>query len=185
MKIEKITLSSGDIYEGEVIEGKANGRGVENYTNGDKYEGYFKNGERNGHGKYIYVTGDIYEGNYKEGDSNGQGSYKWKQGLIYKGEFQKGKMHGLGEMTKSKWFSLIGKWENNETINGKFKAKIKSNIFSKLKIITKIKLRNNKIPYFYKLKIWVIAAPLLKEFWFLFLFFILLTACLTIFMRLS
>ena len=56
---------NGDIYDGEWVDGKREGRGVYVYKNGNKYEGNYKNNELHGFGIYNY-NGFEYRGEYKK-----------------------------------------------------------------------------------------------------------------------
>ena len=54
-------------YEGEMVDGKREGKGKFFFITGDYYEGEFKNNAKEGYGKYVYNNKDVYEGEYKEG----------------------------------------------------------------------------------------------------------------------
>ena len=58
-------------YEGECINGKANGNGKA--IGIDTYEGDFKNGLPEGKGKYTWKNGDYYYGGWKKGLKDGKG----------------------------------------------------------------------------------------------------------------
>ena len=51
-------------YEGNVINGKAEGKGILYLKNGDRYEGDFKNDIMEGKGIYYYKNGDREMGDY-------------------------------------------------------------------------------------------------------------------------
>ena len=51
-----------DIYEGEWLNDKKDGKGVQLYGDGSRYDGFWKDGEYHGHGRLISITGDIYIG---------------------------------------------------------------------------------------------------------------------------
>ena len=68
---ERIEYSNGDVYEGEVRNGKAHGLGKVTYARGDIYEGDFSDDKKNGFGRYTFGlkavnAGDIHEGEYKD-----------------------------------------------------------------------------------------------------------------------
>ena len=46
----KLTFSDGSIFEGEMMNNKANGYGTCNYTNGDIYEGEWLDNKKDGYG---------------------------------------------------------------------------------------------------------------------------------------
>ena len=62
-------------YEGEVKNGKKEGKGIEYYNNGDRYEGDFKNDKYDGKGIYYFnhgeFKGDRYEGDWKNDKKEG------------------------------------------------------------------------------------------------------------------
>lgn len=63
-------------YEGEWINGKRDGRGVEFYADGEKkYVGNFKNGKYEGNGSFFHKNGDKYVGKYKNGSMNDDKGY--------------------------------------------------------------------------------------------------------------
>ena len=73
-------------YEGEMKNGKREGKGKFFFLNGDLYEGEFKNDCKDIHGKYTYSNKDIYEGDINKGEIDGKGKYTYVEGDIYEGE---------------------------------------------------------------------------------------------------
>lgn len=56
---------SNGVYEGNFVDGGANGEGVFIFMNGDRYEGSFVNGKANGQGKITYyASGVVKEGKW-------------------------------------------------------------------------------------------------------------------------
>ena len=116
--IEKVTYSDF-IYEGQMKNGKRNGKGRMTWTDdngkGDVYEGEFKDGYRHGKGIYKYNNGNIYNGEWNMGDQEGWGVMKYKDG-IYEGEWKNDKREGKGKMTyNNKWEGIYeGEWKNDE-----------------------------------------------------------------------
>ena len=51
---KKNFIQKGDIYAGELIDGKRSGFGIYHYASGNKYEGQWKNGMKHGIGSTIY-----------------------------------------------------------------------------------------------------------------------------------
>ena len=75
---QKITLGScilkdGGKYKGELMAGKAHGKGQAVYKNGDIYEGEYVKGKRQGYGVYTFSDGEKYEGLFNEGLQTGIG----------------------------------------------------------------------------------------------------------------
>jgi len=84
-------------YDGEIRNGRPQGRGVLVYANSDRYEGEFRNGLPNGSGLYLFVSsGDRYEGGFSTGKFNGQGTFTYGNGDSYTGSFHNGQPHGQG-----------------------------------------------------------------------------------------
>jgi len=59
-------------YEGEVKDGKPNGRGIFFGKNSSRFEGEFRNGQPNGHGFACHPNGSRSEGEFKDGKPIGQ-----------------------------------------------------------------------------------------------------------------
>ena len=57
MTFEKVSYSNGDIYEGELEDGKRHGRGRYEYNTGDIYEGDYANDEACGSGTFTFASG--------------------------------------------------------------------------------------------------------------------------------
>ncbi|MBR3919839.1 MAG: hypothetical protein IKJ59_14105 [Clostridia bacterium] len=75
-KSELITFANGDVYEGELVDGKPHGQGTLTYANGDIYEGQWKNGKREGDGTLTWSsTGVYYKGNFTDGNIAGYGTF--------------------------------------------------------------------------------------------------------------
>ena len=64
--------SNGVIYEGNFVNGIAEGMGTIYYTNGTVYKGEVRMGEPHGHGKMTYADGTVREGYFKEGHYQGK-----------------------------------------------------------------------------------------------------------------
>ena len=75
-------------YEGEMKNGKREGKGKFFFLNGDLYEGEFKNNCKDKYGKYTYSNKDIYEGEFNKGEIHGKGKYIYVEGDIYEGEYK-------------------------------------------------------------------------------------------------
>ena len=86
----------GDIYEGDFVEGVAEGRGTSIYSNGDRYTGEYRNWNKHGKGTYYYHNGHKYVGDFFNDKAEGRGIYYYKNGDIYEGEFHDSMANGLG-----------------------------------------------------------------------------------------
>lgn len=114
LKLGRIFLPNGDIYEGEIKNSLFNGKGKMIYSNGTIFEGDFINGEKGNYGKMIYDDGSYYLGNFKNDLPNGKGEFKWNDGFYYKGNFIDGKIEGDGEIRNEKSGSFYkGNFKNN------------------------------------------------------------------------
>ncbi|KAL1352850.1 hypothetical protein HN51_016830 [Arachis hypogaea] len=83
-------------YEGDWIDGKYDGHGVETWARGSRYRGQYRQGLRHGFGVYRFYTGDVYAGEWSNGQSHGCGVHTCEDGSRYVGEFKWGVKHGLG-----------------------------------------------------------------------------------------
>ncbi|KAH9607473.1 hypothetical protein KSS87_019370 [Heliosperma pusillum] len=83
-------------YEGDWVDGKYDGYGVETWARGSRYRGQYRQGLRHGFGVYRFYTGDVYAGEWSNGQSHGCGIHTCEDGSRYVGEFKWGVKHGLG-----------------------------------------------------------------------------------------
>ena len=83
-------------YEGDWIDEKYDGYGVETWAKGSRYRGQYRQGLRNGIGIYRFYTGDVYAGEWSNGQCHGSGVHTCQDGSRYVGEFKWGVKHGLG-----------------------------------------------------------------------------------------
>ncbi|XP_078445795.1 uncharacterized protein LOC144714870 [Wolffia australiana] len=83
-------------YEGDWIDDKYDGFGVETWARGSRYRGQYRQGLRHGFGIYRFYTGDLYAGEWSSGQSHGCGVHTCEDGSRYIGEFKWGVKHGLG-----------------------------------------------------------------------------------------
>ena len=83
-------------YEGDWIDDKYDGYGVETWARGSRYRGQYRQGLRNGFGIYRFYTGDLFAGEWSSGQSHGCGVHTCEDGSRYVGEFKWGVKHGLG-----------------------------------------------------------------------------------------
>ncbi|KAL3497641.1 hypothetical protein ACH5RR_040373 [Cinchona calisaya] len=83
-------------YEGDWIDDKYDGYGVETWAKGSRYRGQYRQGLRHGVGFYRSYTGDVYSGEWCNGQCHGYGFHTCEDGSSYVGEFKWGVKHGLG-----------------------------------------------------------------------------------------
>jgi len=132
--IQKLTFPDGSNYEGQVLEGKPYGKGIQIHNNGDRYEGEWKDGLSHGKGYWYgadghYIDGEWendvqhgfnivknevgrYEGNFINGSPGGFGIYLWTNGDRYEGEWKDGSLNGKGTISWAHGVSYEGGWKN-------------------------------------------------------------------------
>ena len=107
-----------DKYEGDLVNGKKEGKGKYKYKNGCIYEGFFKNNKKDGKGIFYYTNGDRYKGQFEKGFYQGNGIFYFHNVDRYEGEFVKNKYSGLGKYFYHNGDIFEGLWENDKK-NGK------------------------------------------------------------------
>lgn len=74
-------------YEGNMLQGKASGKGILTWSDGDRYEGDFVDGNMTGMGIFTCISDDRYEGEFVNGQMNGFGIYYYPDGTIKQGKW--------------------------------------------------------------------------------------------------
>lgn len=100
--------SNGDFYEGEFHKGRCNGSGVYNYFANGRYEGDWVDGRYDGYGIEGWARGSRYKGQYRQGVRHGYGVYRFFTGDSYAGEWCNGQSHGVGVQTCSDGSCYVG-----------------------------------------------------------------------------
>ncbi|KAK6114851.1 hypothetical protein DH2020_007120 [Rehmannia glutinosa] len=103
--------SNGDFYEGEFHKGRCNGSGVYNYFVNGRYEGDWIDGRYDGYGIESWARGSKYRGQYRQGLRHGYGVYKFFTGDSYSGEWCNGQSHGVGVQTCADGSCYIGEFK--------------------------------------------------------------------------
>ncbi|XP_027332250.1 phosphatidylinositol 4-phosphate 5-kinase 2-like [Abrus precatorius] len=103
--------SNGDFYEGEFHEGKCNGSGVYHYYVSGRYEGDWVDGRYDGYGIESWARGSRYKGCYRQGLRHGFGVYKFYTGDTYAGEWCNGQSHGVGVQSCSDGSCYVGEFK--------------------------------------------------------------------------
>jgi hypothetical protein len=73
----------------------------EDWAGGDVYEGEWMNGKRNGKGTYTSDNGDVLEGEWKDDKKHGKGKLTLANGDVYDGNWENDKKHGIGTCTNN------------------------------------------------------------------------------------
>ena len=120
----KLFYPNGDVFVGEVKEGKPYGEGVMTYSNGDKFEGHFLDGLREVLFAIIilllllliiiscfliHVTHIHYFLFFQ-----GKGKYCGARGDEFSGEYSRGRRHGMGMYNSGKGDSYKGGFVNGK-----------------------------------------------------------------------
>ncbi|XP_051124678.1 uncharacterized protein LOC127247022 [Andrographis paniculata] len=103
--------SNGDFYEGEFHKGRCNGSGVYTYFANGRYEGDWIDGRYDGYGIESWARGSRYRGQYRQGLRHGYGVYKFYTGDTYSGEWCNGQSHGIGVQTCVDGSCYIGEFK--------------------------------------------------------------------------
>ncbi|CAF0830893.1 unnamed protein product [Adineta steineri] len=116
------TLKLDDgVYTGEILDGRANGRGVLMKWDGHRYEGEFINDMPDGKGILLRLHGSnstekIYEGRFLENKFDGQGTFYWSDGSRYQGTWKNNQRHGLGQIVYADGRVRKGQWAYDKLI---------------------------------------------------------------------
>lgn len=87
------------LYEGGVVDGERDGKGIFIDTDRSRYEGGWKGGKRDGQGRQTFTLGGSYEGEWKDDKFHGQGTIVYAgSGHRYEGRFEHG--HVAGKATE-------------------------------------------------------------------------------------
>lgn len=114
---KKIVLPDGEIYEGDVVNGKLTGKGKMLFPDEAIYMGDFVDGKFHGRGSYTFggdFKGDIYTGEFKNNYFFGKGELKFASGHVYRGDFLDSQLNGLGIMDYSDGSCYVGEFEQNK-----------------------------------------------------------------------
>ncbi|KAK2659541.1 hypothetical protein Ddye_006074 [Dipteronia dyeriana] len=103
--------SNGDMYEGEFHKGKCNGSGVYNFFINGRYEGEWVDGKYDGYGIESWARGSRYKGQYRQGLRHGYGVYRFYTGDSYAGQWCNGQSHGTGLQTCADASSYVGNFK--------------------------------------------------------------------------
>ena len=108
----------GSEYEGAIVDGLKEGKGIFIWENGDKYTGNFSADTLSGNGTYTYQDGASYKGEFVNGKRDGKGTFTYIDGASYTGEWKEDVIEGTGIYTFSDGVKLDGTFTNNTFSKG-------------------------------------------------------------------
>lgn len=86
-------------YEGEMRDGRPDGKGRIRLKSGLVYDGTWRDGRMIGYGVLRFQNGDRYNGAVDDGTPHGLGRYAAVDGTIFEGQFAAGQRDGAGLLT--------------------------------------------------------------------------------------
>lgn len=108
---------NGDSYNGEWLDDKRHGKGIDTYASGHRYTGEFADGQRHGQGTYTFPDGESYVGEWREGKRHGVGTNIFPDGERYVGEWRQGDRHGQGVAYRADGAVLrSGRWADDRWV---------------------------------------------------------------------
>ena len=133
INFKRVEYDGGDVYEGEILNGKRHGHGTYTWADGDTYEGDWKDGKRCGRGKLIQYgkspTGETYmkysyDGEWLDSKEHGhgicvEGDFGWeKMDKVFEGAWVDGKRQGrfVWYLTNSKGGRYIDFYEDGKLV---------------------------------------------------------------------
>lgn len=133
INFKRVEYDGGDVYEGEILNGKRHGRGTYTWADGDTYEGDWMDGKRCGRGKLIQYgkspSGETYmkysyDGEWLDSKEHGhgicvEGDFSWfKNDKVLEGEWVNGKRQGrfVWYLTNSKGGRYMDFYEDGSLI---------------------------------------------------------------------
>lgn len=133
INFKRVEYDGGDVYEGEILNGKRHGHGTYTWADGDTYEGDWRDGKRCGRGKLIQYgkspSGETYmkysyDGEWLDSKEHGhgicvEGDFSWfKNDKVLEGEWVNGKRQGrfVWYLTNSKGGRYMDFYEDGNLI---------------------------------------------------------------------
>lgn len=120
-----VKLNNELTYEGQMLMGKKNGKGViKNNLSQMVYEGEFKEDLYDGEGVLVLENGLVYSGSFSRGKRHGKGLlFSNEDKFRYEGEWKHDMKFGNGTETYPDGTSYVGEFSNNKK-NGKGRVTI-------------------------------------------------------------
>ena len=111
----KVQIQPGVYYDGEILEGRIEGKGIMIWADSSSYSGTWKTNMRHGKGTMKWKNGNTYMGKFKN-DEMTKGTYLFANGDKYFGKYLNDRFHGKGKIFKKDGTIEIGVWENGKKI---------------------------------------------------------------------
>lgn len=108
-------------YNGDCVDGKAQGQGVAMGLHGAFYQGGFDQGAAQGYGVKLYTNGDAYAGQWDQGYRHGHGVYEYGElspwrGDKYVGAWHRDQRHGPGSYLFAPTMEAFeAEWDQGDT----------------------------------------------------------------------
>lgn len=106
-------LEARTVYDGELRNGRREGRGATTFADG-RYEGDYRNDRQEGQGTYRANDGWSYVGGFRNDRRNGRGVYTFQSGTVFDGDWLDGNRTGRGVIKFPDGASYDGQWLNNK-----------------------------------------------------------------------
>lgn len=100
-------------YEGQMRDGRPDGRGRLRFADGAVQEGLFRDGRLHGEGTSIEAGGERYDGSFRDGLRHGRGVLRFANGNRHEGAFADGLRHGEGTMILAGGGRYGGRWQDD------------------------------------------------------------------------
>ncbi|KAF0699416.1 Aste57867_10024 [Aphanomyces stellatus] len=121
----KLRFANGDMYDGEWVDGKRQGRGTFVYADGSRFTGEMVENLFHGFGSLVvadkqhpftgeWIKGSTYEGYFVHGKKHGKGLIVYGEGGSYDGEFQDNVFSGRGIRCYKNGDRYDGEWRHGE-----------------------------------------------------------------------
>ena len=107
----QVKLDNGDVFEGQMLDGKRNGKGRMVWANGQSYDGDWRDNVAVGEGALVFVNGDRYQGEVQDGMPHGRGKMQFSNDGTFEGQFNRGIPDVEGVYTEKDGSRYAGQWK--------------------------------------------------------------------------
>lgn len=113
------TYKRGNMYEGGVVDGKHEGKGISIHPDRTEYTGEWKNGKWHGWGEIKYGLGGSYSGQWQEGKRHGHGRIVYTgSGRSYEGKFENDLVAGTAPLVEEPVKARLQSRSRTPTLTG-------------------------------------------------------------------